>query len=127
LEQDQSKWDTFNPGIEYKSTWVTGTRYKLNDVVKYGAGLWICTDDHTAAALFNTDFSAGNWSQFTEGTEFESTWNSATLYQPGDIVVYGGNQYIAKTVHTAAAITETPTTQASRWDLYSQGFKFQQS
>jgi hypothetical protein len=79
------------------------TRYKLNDVVKYGAGLWICTIQHTADAAFLTDSTAGRWTQFAEGTEFESTWNNSTLYQPGDIVVYGGNQYIAKTVHTAAS------------------------
>jgi len=125
LEADQAKWDTFNPGVEYKGTWSTAVRYKLNDVVKYGAGLWICAIQHTADAAFLTDSTAGRWSQFTEGAEFESTWNSATLYQPGDIVVYGGNQYIAKTVHTAAAVTETPTTQAARWDLYTEGFKFQ--
>jgi len=125
LEADQAKWDTFNPGIEYKGTWSTAVRYKLNDVVKYGAGLWICAIQHTADAAFLTDSTAGRWTQFTESTEFESTWNNATLYQPGDIVVYGGNQYIAKTVHTAASITETPTTQAARWDLYSEGFKFQ--
>ena len=125
LEADQAKWDTFNPGVEYKGTWTTAVRYKLNDVVKYGAGLWICVTQHTADAAFLTDSTAGRWSQFTEGAEFESTWNNATLYQPGDIVAYGGNQFIAKTVHTAASATETPTTQASRWDLYSEGFKFQ--
>jgi hypothetical protein len=126
LEADQAKWDIFNPGIEYKGDWVASvTRYKVNDVVKYGAGLWICVTQHTADAAFLVDSTAGRWSQFTEGTEFESTWNNATLYQPGDIVVYGGNQYIAKTVHTAAGVTETPTTQASRWDLYTEGFKFQ--
>ena len=125
LEADQAKWDTFNPGVEYKGTWSTAVRYKLNDVVKYGAGLWICAIQHTADAAFLTDSTAGRWTQFNEGTEFESTWNNSTLYQPGDIVVYGGNQYIAKTVHTAAAVTETPITQASRWDLYSEGFKFQ--
>jgi hypothetical protein len=125
LEADQAKWDTFNPGVEYKGTWSTAVRYKLNDVVKYGAGLWICAIQHTADAAFLTDSTAGRWTQFNEGTEFESTWNNSTLYQPGDIVVYGGNQYIAKTVHTAAAATETPTTQPSRWDLYTEGFKFQ--
>ena len=37
LEADQSKWDTFNSGIEYKGDWVASvTRYKVNDVVKYG-------------------------------------------------------------------------------------------
>jgi hypothetical protein len=125
LEADQAKWDTFNPGVEYKGTWTTAVRYKLNDVVKYGAGLWICATQHTADAAFLVDSTAGRWTQFTEGTEFENTWNNATLYQPGDVVQYGGNQYIAKTVHTAAAATETPTTQASRWDLYAEGFKFQ--
>jgi hypothetical protein len=125
LEADQAKWDTFNPGVEYKGTWTTAVRYKLNDVVKYGAGLWICAIQHTADAAFLVDSTAGRWTQFTEGTEFENTWNNATLYQPGDVVQYGGNQYIAKTVHTAAAVTETPTTQAARWDLYAEGFKFQ--
>jgi hypothetical protein len=125
LEADQAKWDTFNQGIEYKGTWTTAVRYKVNDVVKYGAGLWICVTQHTADAAFLTDSTAGRWSQFTEGTEFEDTWNNATLYQPGDIVRYGGNQYIAKTVHTAVDATETPTTQPSRWDLYTEGFKFQ--
>ena len=125
LEADLAKWDTFNPGVEYKGTWTTAVRYKLNDVVKYGAGLWICATQHTADASFLVDSTAGRWTQFTEGTEFENTWNYLTLYQPGDIVQYGGNQYIAKTVHTAAAATETPTTQTSRWDLYTEGFKFQ--
>ena len=125
LEADQAKWDSFNQGIEYKSTWVTGTRYKLNDVVKYGAGLWICTTQHTADAAFLTDSTAGRWAQFAEGAEFESTWNSATLYQPGDIVVYGGNQYIAKTVHTAASAAANPVITTTDWDLFTEGLKFQ--
>jgi hypothetical protein len=121
LEADQAKWDTFNPGVEYKGTWSTAVRYKLNDVVKYGAGLWICTTQHTADASFLVDSTAGRWSQFTEGTEFENTWNVSTVYQPGDIVVYGGNQYIAKTIHGGS----TPSTGTANWDLYLEGFKFQ--
>jgi hypothetical protein len=125
LEADQAKWDSFNQGIEYKGTWVTATRYKLNDVVKYGAGLWICTTQHTANAAFLVDSTAGRWAQFAEGAEFESTWNSATLYQPGDIVVYGGNQYIAKTVHTAASVAANPAITTTDWDLFTEGLKFQ--
>ncbi len=125
LEADQAKWDSFNQGIEYKSTWVTATRYKLNDVVKYGAGLWICTTQHTADAAFLTDSTAGRWAQFAEGAEYESTWNSATLYQPGDIVGYGGNQYIAKTVHTAASAAANPVITTTNWDLFTEGLRFQ--
>jgi len=124
LEADQAKWDSFNPGIEYKGDWVASvTRYKVNDVVKYGAGLWICVTQHTAAAAFLTDSTAGRWSQFVEGTEFENVWNPATLYQPGDIVQYGGNQYIAKTIHTDPFVPST--VGSANWDLYLEGFKFQ--
>jgi hypothetical protein len=122
LEADQAKWDDFNQGIEYKGTWTTATRYKVNDVVKYGAGLWISTTGHIADAVFLTDSIAGRWSQFAEGIEFEDTWNSGTAYQPGDIVRYGGNQYIAKTIH----INATPSTNTTNWDLFLEGFKFQQ-
>jgi hypothetical protein len=127
LEADQAKWDEFNQGIEYKGTWATAVRYKLNDVVKYGGGLWISTAGHTADAAFLTDSSAGRWTQFAEGVEYENIWNSATLYQPGDIVAYGGNQYIAKTVHTAASAAATPVVTTADWDLFSEGLSFQQS
>jgi hypothetical protein len=127
LEADQSKWDEFNQGIEYKGTWATATRYKINDVVKYGGGLWISTEGHTADAAFLTDNTAGRWTQFAEGVEYENTWNAASLYQPGDIVRYGGNQYIAKTVHTAASAEDTPVITTADWDLFSEGLSFQQS
>ena len=119
LEADQSKWDDFNPGLQYTGSWVTATRYKLNDVVKYGSGLWVCTTHHTAAGAFSTDLA--NWSQFVEGVEYEDSWNSGTTYQNGDIVRYGGNQYIAKTINT----NSNPVTGTSDWDLFTEGLKFQ--
>jgi hypothetical protein len=117
LEVDQAKWDTFNPGTEYLGTWTTSTRYKINDIVKYGAGLWICITEHTATS-FSADQS--NWAQYVEGFEFESEWNSGTTYQNGDIVRYGGNQYIAKTIHSS----EIPSTSSANWDLFTEGFNF---
>ena len=119
LENNIANWQVFNSGIEYKDTWITLTRYKLNDVVKYGAGLWICTTQHSAGATFAGD--AANWSQFVEGLEFESTWSSGTAYQPGDVVRYGGNQYAAKTQHT----NSNPLTGTTNWDLFAEGLKYQ--
>ena len=117
LENDQSNWDEFNQGLEYKGIWLTSTRYKLNDVVKYGAGLWICTTYHTSS-VFGTDIA--NWQQFVEGVEFEDNWNSGSTYQHGDIVRYGGNQYVAKSVNT----NQNPLTSTADWDLFSEGFNF---
>jgi len=118
LEADQSKWDYLHKGIEYKSTWTTATRYKINDVVKYGGGVWICTTFHTSTTSLATDES--NWAQFVEGLEFEDSWNSTTLYQPGDFVTYGGYSYISITNNTALK----PSDNTSDWDLFTTGFRF---
>jgi hypothetical protein len=120
LEADQANWDVYNPGIEFKGAWSGSfVRYKLNDVVKQGAGLWICTQEHTSTASFIAD-SATYWSEFVKGIEFENAWNIATTYQPGDIVVYGGNQYISKTNHVGSL----PSVNTTDWALFSEGFNF---
>ena len=118
LEANQANWDVFNAGIEYKSSWATGTRYKVNDVAQYGAALWICTTEHTAATLFSTDNA--NWEQFVRGFQFESDWEALRNYQKGDIVRYGGNQYIALTNHAE----KNPVVESTDWQLFSQGLRF---
>jgi len=120
LEADIANWQEFNEGIAPKGDWAISTRYKVNDVVKYGPSLWICKTAHTSdGTAFNTDIA--NWDQFVEGFEFEDSWSNVTTYQPGDIVVYGGNQYVAKTIHSNAI----PSTETDEWGLLAQGFSFQ--
>ena len=121
LELDQSKWDTFNPGIEYKDAWAWPFRYKINDVVKRGANLWICVQEHTSTADFPAD-AALYWETFVEGFEFEDDWSDATTYQPGDVVRYGGNQYVSLTNHTDTVPTEAANTD---WNLFTEGFRFE--
>jgi hypothetical protein len=41
----------------FRSNWATSTVYALNDVVRYGAQLWICTTAHTSS----TTFATANW------------------------------------------------------------------
>ena len=118
LEVDQSNWDYFNQGFEYKSTWVASTRYKINDIVRYGAGAWIAIADHTSSAAFATDVN--NWEKFVEGFQYENDWSPFALYQPGDIVRYGGNQYLARNTSTA----NIPTTDTDSWELFTEGFRF---
>ena len=116
LEPDQAKWQAVHPGIEYKGTHAGTTRYKVNDVVKYGANLYIATAGHTSTTDLNAD--SANWSLFIPGLEFEDSWNSGTQYQPGDIVTYGGFQYVALTLNS----NKNPSTQTSDWDLFVTGF-----
>ena len=118
LEDDQSLWDYFHKGITFLGTWSgSSVRYKANDVVKYGADLWICTLNHTSSATFS---DATNWALFVGGLEFENSWSSGGVYQPGDIVSYGGYAYVAKTNHT----NKVPTSNLSDWALFTTGFNF---
>jgi|TARA_R110000744_G_scaffold206784_2_gene325392 hypothetical protein len=119
LEANQSDWDYLNNGLEYKTDWVGSTRYKINDVVKYGGGIWICTTYHTSQSTFAAD--ENSWAQFVEGLEFEDSWSVSATYQPGDFVTYGGYSYVAKTNNTGNAVPNGNTTD---WELFTTGFNF---
>jgi hypothetical protein len=117
LEQNAGDWDVFNQGIVYLGAWSSSSvRYKLNDIVKYGADLWICTNQHTSSSVFDE----ANWDVFINGFEFESSWNSTTKYQIGDTVTYGGYSYIAKTNND----NKQPTSYAADWAVFTTGFNY---
>jgi hypothetical protein len=118
LEADQSRWTLLTSSFDFKGTWDTGVRYKLNDVVKYGANLWInLVGSHTSSGTFNT----GIFSIFVGGLEFEDSWSVITPYQIGDIVTYGGYSYVALQNN----VGQTPSTAASFWEVLTTGFKLQ--
>ena len=116
LEANQSNWDYLHKGIEYKGNWATTTRYKINDLVKYGGDIWICTTYHTSTTTLAADES--NWAIFVPGLEFEDSWQNNVNYQPGDVVTYGGYSYVSKTNNYGA----TPFNNTSNWDLFTTGF-----
>ena len=119
LENDIAKWDVFNAGIIYRNSWSgSSVKYRLNDVVTYGADLFICTTAHvsTGTALDGTKFSL-----FVSGFEFVNSWNGSTNYKLGDMVTYGGNSYTA----IQNNINQNPSTATTYWTPYTTGFSFQ--
>ena len=124
LEQDIAKWSTFNPGLSYQGAWSgSSVKYRLNDIVKYGASLFICTTAHVSSATFSTS----NFTTFVNGLEYvpggSNQWSSATAYVTGDIVAYGGNLYVATA--TASNNNQNPVTATSFWSLFTGGFSYQ--
>jgi hypothetical protein len=117
LETNIGYWDVYHKGFDYLGQWSgSSVRYKANDLVNFGADVWICITYHTSSA----SFVEANWSRFIEGLTYENTWSSATTYQPGDIVGYGGYSYISKTINSNA----TPSTSTTHWGLFTTGFTF---
>ena len=103
LEQDSAKWDTVLEGIVYKGEWQgnldsSGIRYKVGDIVKYGPTLWKCKTAHSSLASFDE----AKFDIWCPGLGYEAVWNSAAVYQPGDIVIYGGYTYVSMTNNTSS-------------------------
>jgi hypothetical protein len=112
---DSSNWNLISDGIQYKGAWTTGTYYKVNDLVKYGANIWICTTGHTAGATFQTTES--NFTVFVNGLEYVNTYSGSTQYTVGDIVTYGGYVYAAK----QDTLGNLPT-NATYWSIVTTGY-----
>ena len=98
---DEVKWDVYTKGFSYRGNWATTTHYALNDVARVGGYLYQVTDAHVSQSTFNAD--SAKWVLFLQGIDFQSTWTTATLYQPGDIVKFGGFLYICNTEHTSTS------------------------
>ena len=120
LENDQSKWETVLDGIEYKTAWTTGTRYKVNDIAKVDSYLYICINDHIAT-LFGDD--GANWQIWIPGVGYEELWSSSKTYDRGDIVLYGGYTYVALQINTAAApFVDGLVQDSGNWEVITTGY-----
>ena len=122
LEDDTDKWSPVHNGVSYLGDWTTETRYKIYDVVKYGATLWKCTSAHTSGTDLGTD--EANWEVYVPGYEYENLWSSDNVYQKGDVVKYGGYTYTALTNNTGSIPSDNILAQdTGDWEVTVTGFK----
>ena len=117
---EDAKWELYQDGYDYKGTYAVTTYYKVNDIVKYGASLWICTTAHTSSGSLGA-FDESKFSVYTDGLQFEDSWDSSTVFQKGDVVTYGGYSYVSKVEHSGQ--TPNDTDGHTYWDLLNPGFK----
>ena len=114
---DESKWNVYTKGFSYRGNWANGQHYALNDVARVGGYLYQTIDAHISQSTFNADSS--KWVLFLQGIDVQSNWTTATLYQPGDIVKFGGFLYLCNTEHTSSG-TKINTTN---FDVLLEGQK----
>lgn len=115
LTNFNGNWKLFLNGNENKGAWQQNTWYKVNDLVKYGNNIYLCNLGHTST----TAFDITKFSLYLESVKFEDSWLSTEEYQPGDIVLFGGYSYTAKTINT----NKQPNTYVNTdWEVISIGF-----
>ena len=122
LEDNITFWETVHIGIDYKVTWTPGTRYKLNDVVKYGGGLWKCITAHSAGTE-SLRSDQVYWEEWVPGLQYEAEWDTLVEYNKGDIVKYGGYTYTALTNNKGSIPSTNLLLQdTGDWEILRRGY-----
>jgi hypothetical protein len=114
----------------WTGNWDTGvTTYNKDDVVYYSGSAWVCIRQHTPT-LFTADqlYTAPGdtnaspaWTKMAEGREWADEWTATVLYDPGQLVLAGGNVYLCVTSHTASINFSSDLTS---WELFAVGSNF---
>jgi len=124
LEVDIGNWETVSSGVDYKTNWISGFRYKSNDIVKYGGSLWIALEGHTSS-IGEEDLRADEafWSIWVPGLEFDGLWQVNVEYQVGDIVLHRGYSYTALQNNAASVPSVNGILQdTGDWELLTTGY-----
>ena len=116
---DFSNWSLHTEGITHKGEWSQNNWYKINDIFKYGNTQYRVTTGFTSGATFEEADTTNKIVEYVQSFNFEDTWSSATQYQDGDVVTYGGYTYVSKSVHTNKPPAYNLTND---WDIITTGF-----
>ena len=121
LEADYNKWVTYGATPYWLGNWSSNTRYRTNDLVQYGGSLYLVTAPHfsNGNSLINAwTTNESNVTLYVGGLEFEDTYNPSTVYNVGDVVRYGGYNFIC----IEDSVNNIPT-NVTYWKVLSTGFK----
>ncbi len=111
-------WSLHTEGISSKGDWVSGAWYKINDIVKYG-NTHYRVKEAFAVTSFDVSTLGNKIEEYLQSFNYEDTWSSATEYQIGDVVAYGGYTYVATSQHTDKVPSLNLTAD---WDILTTGF-----
>jgi len=136
-----SKWKILKEGFSWKGEYATSTedssqlRYKLNDIVRYGPSLYRCIVGHAPvvefqnfndSTLLTATFIEEYWVEWLPGLDFNGVWNSETIYQPGDIALYGGYLYANKRINNLNIVPSFNAQDSTdAWVIVVEAFEIQ--
>ena len=93
---DAAYWSLHTKGMESVGNWTPSTAYVIDDIVKEGGNLYICTAQHTSIGIesswYSSDFPA-YWSLYQEGLSFVGAYTTDTYYGINNVVTYGPYTY----------------------------------
>ena len=89
--------------FRYRGDWSAATNYVKDDVVRFGAKVYVCIEVHQSDSNFYNDLNNATprWVQMMDGQSWTGEWQAATFYRIGDLVKLGGVIYKCIEGHTS--------------------------
>ena len=124
LEANQANWSILSDGDSWRGDWGIGTRYRTNDIVKYGGIVYRCTIGHLSAdnTSIGLEQDQAKWEVLVDGTDYRYDWMSGIRYRVNDTVKRGPSVLKCITAHTAS---ETFADDAANWEVYLPGEEYE--
>lgn len=125
-EFDDTKWIVEAQGSSFQNEWNSLTFYGIGSVVKHGGfiyyGLSSNFDHNPSASVYVSD---GKWKLLSKGIRYRGLWSFRNQYKTGDIVVRGGNLYVALVDTVVAADgSSLDYLDDSNWELLVDGLEW---
>ena len=118
-------WKVVVENYTYVGTYTSNTRYRSNDLVKYGGSILRCTAEHTSS------FQAGiidneKFTNYLLGFNNDRIWNGSEYYSIGDVVQFGGSIYVAtqNNNNKSPGVTVDAPQGTEFWNLVSKAQSF---
>ena len=118
-------WKVVVENYTYVGEYTASTRYRLNDLVKYGGSILKCIAEHTSSSTLglidNTKFVT-----YLSGFEFDNEWNNSTYYAVGDVVRFGGIVHVAaeNNINSQPGKSQQSDTINPAWTVITKGINF---
>ena len=121
LEVSQAQWVVVSLSDDWRGDWNIDTRFKVNDVVKYGGNVYKCQLAHTSASSATNGLPAdqAKWASLHVGVEYKGAWTAAQIYKLNDVVKYGSYLYVAISFHTSGLDFDSVY-----WSVYCPGQEY---
>ena len=107
--------------FNWRGDWQPSTAYVIDDIIKFGANTYVCTQNHTSTSSISNWYSvdSSKWSLHTESILNRGDWQSGTFYRVNDLIKYGN------TLYTVTSGFSTTTFNTDNLQVFIQGFEYE--
>ena len=74
--------------FRWRGDWSANTLYVKDDVLRYGAKVFVCVEVHTSDTNFYNDLNntTPRWVQMMDGQSWTGDWAPSTFYKIGELI-----------------------------------------